>query len=968
MACKRLCLRRISHLQPMRYRLISESALLALVLIPPLVAQQAVTTQQRAMTLKDVMQFRYLQSQVISASGHAVAYEARPDRGDGEAVVHMLETGEVWRVPRGTKPVIAKGDRWMRATVAVPFVAEALRKKKGKAKVRPALALVNLATGALESIEGGQSAAFSENGHYVAWLLDPAEKKNKKAEGPKSKRTQGKRLVLRRLLEKGDAVADVTIENVTRFVFAPDAKRLSYVVCTADGESNGLFHRDLDSGRVQGELFARSVVTAITWNEASTQFACTVAPQADDGEKQAATVWVADQGAQRGAYPAITSASFGPDWVLHADTSLRWSKDGKRLHFGVRSKAMEDTLRSLKPEKKGATNDETSAKAVASADIYDFDALLKEREVDVWHYRDALISPNQKIAWSRESKRVFACVFDLAAKAPLRLADPAMPSIAIPEGSDVGLGRSNVPYAREMTWDGRYSDIYTVDVKTGKRQKVLERHAGSVSLSPRGRFLVWYDDGKWFSRDNSTAAVRELTAGIEVPFADEDHDYPRATPSYGVAGWYADESALLIYDKFDIWRFEPGTGARRCLTAGQGRKAKQQLRIVDLDPELAAVDAVPGPLVLTCFDTGSKEWRLGILGDQGLGDQRPDWLLAKKGPDWRLAKKGRYRVLAKAEDAARLLFSYEDYDCFPDLSVSGLDLSDAKQVSHLDAQRAPFLWGTSELVSWQNEDGKTLQGAVIKPGNYDPKRRYPVLVYYYRFFSQRVHEWDPVLVNHRPCFPYWASNGYIVFLPDIRFDIGYPGHSATKCLVPGIEKLVDLGIADPKAIALHGHSWSGYQSAHVITETNIFACAIAGAPVSNMTSAYGGVRWGSGMSRQFQYEKTQSRIGGTLWDARDKYIENSPVFFADKIQTPLLIQFGDEDGAVPWYQGIELYMAMRRLDKPCVFLQYRGEPHHLKKYANKLDYTIRFKQYVDHYCKGTPAPVWIKSGEPYAGK
>ena len=221
------------------------------------------------------------------------------------------------------------------------------------------------------------------------------------------------------------------------------------------------------------------------------------------------------------------------------------------------------------------------------------------------------------------------------------------------------------------------------------------------------------------------------------------------------------------------------------------------------------------------------------------------------------------------------------------------------------------------------------------------------------------------MVNHRPCFPFYTSNGYVVFLPDIRFEVGQPGFAASKCLVPGVQKLIDMGIADPKAVALHGHSWSGYQTAFVITQTNIFAAAIAGAPVSNMTSAYSGIRWGSGLARQFQYEKSQSRIGGTLWDSRQKYIDNSPVFFADRIKTPLLIQFGDKDGAVPWYQGIELYLAMRRLDKECIFLQYRNEPHHLKQYANKLDYSMKMKQYLDHYLKGKPAADWIKKGVRY---
>jgi dipeptidyl aminopeptidase/acylaminoacyl peptidase len=418
----------------------------------------------------------------------------------------------------------------------------------------------------------------------------------------------------------------------------------------------------------------------------------------------------------------------------------------------------------------------------------------------------------------------------------------------------------------------------------------------------------------------------------------------------------ADSSAIFVYDKYDIWRIPTEGGIATCLTRGLGRKNNTVFRVIDLDPEEDST-APDSTLLLGAYHDGEKYDAFYSMNFAGSDLKK-------------LYETGQHRleVVATAERTDRLIFTRQRYDEFPDLWVSNRSLDEPRKLSNANPQLAEFAWGSAELVEWSSADGIPLQGVLIKPGNFEPGRRYPVLVYYYRFFSQRLHLFNEPVVNHRPSFPFYASNGYAVFLPDIRFEVGRPGFSATKCLVPGVQKLIDMGIADADGIGLHGHSWSGYQTAFVITQTDIFAAAVAGAPVSNMTSAYSGIRRGTGLARQFQYEKSQSRIGGSLWEKRNLFIENSPVFFADRIDTPLLIQFGDEDEAVPWEQGIELYLACRRLGKNCIMLQYRGEPHHLKKYPNKLDYSIKMKQFFDHWLKGEPAPQWMTEGIPYRGE
>lgn len=244
-----------------------------------------------------------------------------------------------------------------------------------------------------------------------------------------------------------------------------------------------------------------------------------------------------------------------------------------------------------------------------------------------------------------------------------------------------------------------------------------------------------------------------------------------------------------------------------------------------------------------------------------------------------------------------------------------------------------------------------------------PKQKYPLLVNFYEKSSDRLNRHRAPYANRSTInYNYYASKGYVIFNPDVTYNNGYPGQSCYEDVISGIESLLEKGYVDKERIGVQGHSWGGYQVAHLLTKTDIFACAESGAPVVNMISAYGGIRWGSGMSRMFQYERTQSRLGATLWERPDLYLENSPIFNMDKVNTPVLILHNDKDGAVPWYQGIEYFVALRRLGKPAWLLNYNDEPHWPVKKQNRYDFNIRMEQFFDHYLKGTTIPKWMDEG------
>lgn len=302
--------------------------------------------------------------------------------------------------------------------------------------------------------------------------------------------------------------------------------------------------------------------------------------------------------------------------------------------------------------------------------------------------------------------------------------------------------------------------------------------------------------------------------------------------------------------------------------------------------------------------------------------------------------------------------------------TSIMDFKDPVKVTDANPQQKKYLWGNVKLVNWVTYSGDTMQGMLYTPENLDPEKKYPMLVYFYERYSDRLHTYyTPKPIRSVINFSYYVSNDYVVFIPDIKYKTGYPGASAYDCIISGTQAMCDeYDFIDRNNLGIQGQSWGGYQVAYLITRTNMFKAAMAGAPVSNMTSAYGGIRWGSGLSRAFQYEQTQSRIGGDLWDELPLYIENSPLFYLNRVETPVLIMHNDEDGAVPWYQGIEMFNALRRLNKPVWMLVYNGGPHNLKRRADCKDLTIRMQQFFDHYLKGKPEPVWMKYGVPAIDK
>ncbi|MGA1606841.1 MAG: prolyl oligopeptidase family serine peptidase [Planctomycetota bacterium] len=583
--------------------------------------------------------------------------------------------------------------------------------------------------------------------------------------------------------------------------------------------------------------------------------------------------------------------------------------------------------------------------------------------LDLWHWKDGQIQPMQAKQRGRDAWSAVCFLDDQRVQI---LGDDHLPTMRLitDDGSRAMATDSDV-YAAEVSWDGRYSDTYVINTIDGSRHRVIEHLRGSASPSPTGRYLMWFDANHWSVLDLATMERRALTTGISTPFWREADDRPEPAGSYGVAGWLPHDKAVVLYDQYDLWTIDPQTGAASCLTDGQGRASQTIYRVarVDLEPgprpdeDEEGARWLDGSLVLSTVHEPTKA--SGYAVDSTLGVVRPRQLVRR---DARLAD------LVRPKKADRVFYTLSSYADFPDVHTADLAFGGERKLTDANPMLDEVRWGKAELVSWHSADGIPLQGKLVKPDGFDPSKKYPMLVYFYERLSDGLHRHVTPAAGTSPNAAYYVSNGYLWFEPDIVYREGYPGESALKCIVPGVQSLIAEGFVDAGAIGIAGHSWGGYQTSYLVTKTNLFAAAESGAPVSNMVSAYGGIRWGSGMSRQFQYEQTQSRIGGTLWEVPMRYLENSPIFFADKVETPVLMLHNDQDGAVPWYQGIEYFMALRRLGKEAYLFNYVGEDHGLRKRQNMLDWTRRMQEFFDHHLRGVEAAAWIADGVKYADR
>lgn len=883
---------------------------------------------------EDFDSWEKLTNSAVSADGRWASFIVQPQEGDGTLTFYDTRRGRRIEIPRGYRPAFTADGKYAVALIK-PFYSDTrkgkIAKKKGFDLPQDSLAIVDLATGKIE--KAGRVISYKlgkDGGDWVAWqtsdtaYVKPKALKDKKA---------GRPLIIRNL----KTGASKTVNWVGDYVFSKDGSKIAFNLKTMKKDTLStpgvgivmlpdtalhLIDRDkkfygipVFSEDGQRLAYTASDDTVATGTKKTQVFLTTLAGSSFEPREVALTV------------EAVKEGRLMPNQY----TIPAFSHNGKRLVVRVAPFVAPDDTTLVSFETAG---------------------------LDIWRWDAPYTPPQTNKNIERFRKQGVPVVVGIDDNTQVLVTDNPVNRVVTPDrwDGDWALVADNRNIVQRQ-WDYSYPvELLLKNVSSGEERKAGEFNNGTFELSPADRYILWFDGLRYLTYEISSGRTAVISEGVPYPLYDEDRNTPaKVKADYGVMGWTEGDARVLVYDRHDVWALDPvGKSAPVCITAGEGRKNNIRYRYERLDREERALRNGQ-TVVYSMFNYANMK--------NGLASST--FSLKPSSPRTDFFGEWEYIDLIKSKNAGVYTWKQGNFSTSPNIYVT-TDIAGGKAVKASDTnpQMADYNWGTARLFEWTTYEGKPSKGILYLPEDFSPDKQYPMISYFYETYSSDLyHHFDMEPSWSWINFPFYTSRGYAIFVPDIEYTPGIPGENAYDYVCSGVEAVCKAyPNIDIKRVGIDGQSWGGYQTAYLVTRTDMFACAGSGAPVANMTSAFGGIRWESGDSRQGQYEQGQSRIGRNLWEAPELYIANSPVMHADRVKTPLLIMHNDADGAVPWYQGIEMFMALRRLQKPVWMLQYNNEAHNLRERRNRKDITRRLQQFFDHYLQGAPMPEWMKNG------
>ena len=892
----------------------------------------------------------------LSPDGQWLAYGINRASRTNELRILSLATGASKTAAFGADAAFSADSKWIAYGIGLPETQEE-KLRKDKKPIHRKLGLMNLGSAQTTDVDDIETFAFDARGTHLAMRRYAPEKGDRRdandTAAPDEEAPAAATLIVRDLATG----RDVTFGNVSEFAWQeahphdrneldPNAgtaqgRLLAMTIQTEGKTGNGVHLFDPDSGALRVLDSSGSTYAGLVWRKDADELAV-LRSKTDDRREGASHVvfaWSVPAGKDAPAqtYDPTADPTFPAGMRIASFRKPQFSEAGHALFLGL----------ARWPEKRsgaGGGGEEADEEAAG---------------VDVWHPRDIDVMPRQKINARNDRRRTLLSAWHIGNGRFVQLGKDELEQVTPMKRQELATAVNWSPYAMDRSFGRGAADVYRVDVATGERRKIKDKVDDRYSqVSPGGRYFLFFEADHYWVVDLTTGTTTNLTRAIATSFTNRESDVTlKQKPPHGVAGWTKDDQSVILYDEYDLWQIAPDASRFHRLTDGAAEQVRH--RLVRIDPDADAIDPAR-PVYLSLYGPWTKKSgyaRLTIpAAPNGGSAGRDDHLI------WTDKRVDR---LAKARQADVFAYVAQGFDDSPDVFVGGGDLKSAKQATTTNPFQSTFAWGHSELVDYKSDRGERLQGALMYPAGYEAGKRYPMIVLVYEKRSDLLHQYTSPSERDYYNVTAFTSHGYFVLQPDIVFRPREPGLSVVECVGPAVKRVVAMGLVDPKRVGVVGHSWGGFDTTFLATHTDVFAAAVAGAPITNLVSNYGNHHWSSGIAETDHIETGQQRMEVPLWEDLPAYIRNSALFGVQTMKTPLLIEVGDNDGTVHFHQGVELYNSARRAGKNVVLIVYAGEDHGLRKKPNQIDYHRRIIDWFGHYLKGDPAPPWITSGVPF---
>ena len=741
-----------------------------------------------------------IQGTMLSNEGDWLAYQLVPGKGDKTLKLVNNKSQEVYSFDRVEQSQFTEDGEFIVFTVsAAQDSVIALRRKKLDDKKLPKDSLVIFNLSSLTKTVIPNVKTFKMPNKWSGTIAYQATIEISEQKDSTSKMKAEERFFIHDLSNhKVD-----TLLKVDEYLFVLESEQLVYVRSGSDSSAfAGVFHYDAQTG-LQSTLIEQIGKYSKVSAAEDGNFISFLADQ-DTTKRRIRPydlyLW-SNHGKNLEKVVGSADRLSSEEWYLSDKASPSFSKNGARLFFGIAPHpVLEDSL------------------------------VLKEEKVnvEVWTTEDPMLYTMQEIQKKRLENKTFQVYFDIENRSFHPLENETYDRItrSVKGNGRYFMATNNQSYQKEITWKGSsLTDVYLIDAENGEEWMVARGMKGNPSFSPAGRYLYWYDSSQedWLIYNIAERKNVNLTSTTDISFANELHDQPTEARSYRSAGWTENDSDFLINDRYDIWSFDPLEN-RIPTKLTNNRISKISSRVIKVDREK---DYVEEKALVYIFDEKTKN-----SGYANLNTRTGESEVIEIGP----FSYGRSIVKAKEDNA--LVFTKQSFEVFPDLIITDETFKEQRVVTEANPQQSEYTWGSIELFEWEDYDGQAVQGLLVKPEDFDPRKKYPVIVNFYErssdgLFRHRAPEPHRSTIN----YSYYANKGYVIFNPDISYKIGAPGESCYNAVMSGVEALAKNQFVDKQRIGLQGHSWGGYQIAYLLNKTDKFKCAESGAPVVNMISA-----------------------------------------------------------------------------------------------------------------------------------